>query len=297
MASNARTPEHGAAHSFYQPLRDLRMRAGYVLVSEERESGSDEDDDEDDDEEEEDGDDDDEVVIEEEEEEGYWSDCSACWARRIIGRMGITGRTHGNRYVNIPRTVEERDSLQGYRRHNQREQHRGRNETPQRDQRNANRVTFRSTNSIINGSDNNGHSAAETPSFRGLIDRIVSTTRQLRQGEEHTRHLRSWIRVLEDLQRLQCADSERGANTTAASAPRTTAPAVAGFVPNTTGPTMAARAGQQSPSSGTALNRATTASGTEAEAQTRAYPRRRAGREWLMSGGRSTSIHRRRRLR
>lgn len=131
MASNARTPEHGAAHSFYQPLRDLRMRAGYVLVSEERESGSEysgstccccsscelscsceeysEDDDEDDDEEEEDGDDDDEVVIEEEEEEGYWSDCSACWARRIIGRMGITGRTHGNRYVNIPRTVEERD--------------------------------------------------------------------------------------------------------------------------------------------------------------------------------------------
>ncbi|UKZ95439.1 uncharacterized protein TrAFT101_010282 [Trichoderma asperellum] len=291
------------------------MRAGYVLVSEERESGSEysgstccccsscesscscEEYSEDDHEEEEDDDGDDEVVIEEEEEEGYWSDCSACWARRIIGRRGRTGRTNGNQYMNIPRTVEERDSLQGHRHRNQREQHRGRNETPQRDQRNANRVTFRSTNSIINGSDNNGHSAAETPSFRGLLDRIVSTTRQLRQGEEHTRHLRSWIRVLEDLQRLQRVDSEPGANTTAVSAPRTTASAVAGLVPNTSPTMAAARAGQQSPSSGTALGRAATASGTEAEAQTRAYPRRRAGREWFMSGGRSTSIHRRRRLR
>lgn len=130
MASNAINPEHGAAYSTHRTHRDRRMRADYVLVSEERESGSEyssstccccsscesgcscEEYSEDEDEEEGDDDDDNDVVIEEEEEEeeeGYWSDCSACWARRDIGRRGRTGRRYGHRYMNIPRAVEASD--------------------------------------------------------------------------------------------------------------------------------------------------------------------------------------------
>ncbi|KAK1239166.1 hypothetical protein MKX08_006227 [Trichoderma sp. CBMAI-0020] len=218
MASNARNPNHGAVFSSLRPLRGRLMRAGYVLVSEEQESGSEysgstccccsscasscsceEYSDDDDDGEEDDGSDDDEIVIEqaevvEEEEEGYWSDCSACWTRRREReRRGRMGRRFGNRYESVARAVEG-DSVLVHHHPFHRGQRRGRNETPQRDRRNTNHVTFRSTNSIITGS--NDH--AETPSFRGLVDRIVSTTRQLRQGEQPVRHLRSWALVLED---------------------------------------------------------------------------------------------------
>lgn len=134
MSSNARNPNHGVPFASLRPLRDRLMRAGYVLVSEERESGSEysgstccccsscasscsceEYSDADDSEEEEDGEsDDDEIVIEEaevvEEEEGYWSDCSACWARRREReRRGRMGRRFGNRYMNVARAAEGRD--------------------------------------------------------------------------------------------------------------------------------------------------------------------------------------------
>jgi hypothetical protein len=94
------------------------MRAGYVLVSEERESGSeysgstccycsscasscsgDEDS----------GDEDDD------EEQGYWSDCSECRARRSAERRGRTGwrdgdgASCGNGYVNSRRVAEGGD--------------------------------------------------------------------------------------------------------------------------------------------------------------------------------------------
>lgn len=134
MSSNARNPNHGVPFASLRPLRDRLMRAGYVLVSEERESGSEysgstccccsscasscsceEYSDADDSEEEEDGEsDDDEIVIEEaevvEEEEGYWSDCSACWERRREReRRGRMGRRFGNRYMNVARAAEGRD--------------------------------------------------------------------------------------------------------------------------------------------------------------------------------------------
>ncbi|PNP44925.1 hypothetical protein TGAMA5MH_03339 [Trichoderma gamsii] len=310
MASNARNPNHGVVFSSLRPLRDRLIRAGYVLVSEEQESGSeysgstccccsscasscscDEYTDDDDSEEEDGESDDEEIVFEQaevvEEEEGYWSDCSACWARRRDReRRGRAVRRFGNRVTNVARAVEGRDSIQVYH-HNhpyQREQHRGRNETPQANRRNANHVTFRSTNSIINGSiDNNGQStAAETPSFRGLVDRIVSTTRQLRQGqgEQPVRHLRSWARVLEDLQ--------RGANAAAAS-------------DTTADSTVAARAGRQNPAPRTAVGRAANVAGDdgngarEAQAQTQNQARPRRATSYFMSGGRSASDNRRRR--
>lgn len=139
MASNARNPNHGVAFPALRPIRDRLMRAGYVLVSEERESGSeysgstccccsscasscsceDYTDDGDSEEEEEDGEDSDaddivmeEVEVVEEEEEGYWSDCSACWARRRDReRRGRMGRRFGNRYMNVARAAEGGDVL------------------------------------------------------------------------------------------------------------------------------------------------------------------------------------------
>ncbi|KAM0250046.1 hypothetical protein ACHAQJ_008777 [Trichoderma viride] len=309
MASGARNPEYDAAYATQRSHRD-RMRAGYVLVSEERESGSeysgstccycsscasscsgdeysgDENGDE---------------------EEGYWSDCSACW-RRSAERRGRSGWRDGDdgSYVNGRRAAEGRDSRQDHHhhtRHQGQQQHRhdGRNETRQRDQQNTNNYAFRNNN---NSSSNNGYNnAAEAPVFRGLVDRIVSTTRQLRQGQEHIHHLRSWIRVLEDIQRLQYANAER-ADLSAASAsaplPRSSMtvpvsiPAVAA--------TMAARTGQGS-SAATVLGRgaATNQDGamrqTQAQAQAQAYPRGAARGGYFMSGGRSISTNRRRRLR
>lgn len=109
------------------------MRAGYVLVSEERESGSEYsgstccccsscasscscEEYSDDDGSEEDGveSDDEETIFEQaevvEEEEGYWSDCSACWARRRDReRRGREGRRFGNRVMNDARAAEGRD--------------------------------------------------------------------------------------------------------------------------------------------------------------------------------------------
>lgn len=125
MAGNARNPEYDVANPSRRPHRDRRMRAGYVLVSEERESGSEYsgstccccsscesscscDEDSEDDEDEDEEHDYDDVVIEEE-EEGYGSDCSACWTRRNIGQRGRAGYRYGDRYRNIPRAVETRD--------------------------------------------------------------------------------------------------------------------------------------------------------------------------------------------
>lgn len=346
MASNTRNPNHGVVFSSLRPLRDRLMRAGYVLVSEERESGSEYsgstccccsscasscscEEYSDDDDGEGDESNGEEIIFEEaevvEEEEGYWSDCSACWARRRDReRRGREGRRFGNRAMNGARAAEGRDvsglfvlslfslcllscllplvsllffdyefqitlivmltfkpckSPQVYH-HNhpyQREQ-RGRNETPQANRRNANHVTFRSTNSIINGSsENNGQStAAETPSFRALVDRLVSTTRQLRQGqgEQPVRHLSSWARVLEDLQ--------RGANAAAAS--------------NTAANlTVAARAGRTSPSPRTAVAGEEGNGAREAQAQTQNQARPRRATRYFMAGGRSASNNRRRR--
>lgn len=133
MASNARNPNHGVVFSSLRPLRDRLIRAGYVLVSEEQESGSeysgstccccsscasscscDEYTDDDDSEEEDGESDDEEIVFEQaevvEEEEGYWSDCSACWARRRDReRRGRAVRRFGNRVTNVARAVEGRD--------------------------------------------------------------------------------------------------------------------------------------------------------------------------------------------
>ncbi|UKZ71486.1 uncharacterized protein TrAtP1_012440 [Trichoderma atroviride] len=129
MASNTRNPNH-AVFSSLRPLRDRLMRAGYVLVSEERESESEysgstcccsscasscsceEYSDDDDGEEGDYESDDDEIVIEEaevveDEEEGYWSDCSACWARRREReRRSRMGRRFGNRYTNVASAAE-----------------------------------------------------------------------------------------------------------------------------------------------------------------------------------------------
>jgi hypothetical protein len=105
------------------------------------------------------------------------------------------------------------------------------------------------------------------------VDRIISTTRQLRQGEQHARHLRSWVRVLEDLQ--------RGANAAAVPEPVST---------TITGPAV----GRPANIPGQDDSRAREA---PAQAETQAYPRRTPGRRYFMSGGRSASINRRRRLR
>lgn len=138
MASNARNLNHGAAFPAPPSLRDRLMRAGYVLVTEERESDSeysgstcccsscasscsceeytDDSDSEEEEEEDDNGDlGDDDIVIEqaevvEEEEEGYWSDCSACWTRRREReRRGRMGRRFGDRYMNVARAVEGSD--------------------------------------------------------------------------------------------------------------------------------------------------------------------------------------------
>ncbi|KAL7795836.1 hypothetical protein V8C37DRAFT_373599 [Trichoderma ceciliae] len=91
MASNPRNLEYDAAYPSRRPQRD-RMRTGYVLVSEERESGS-----------EYSGStccccsscasscSSDEYSGDEDDEEAYWSDCSACWARRSALRRGRAG--------------------------------------------------------------------------------------------------------------------------------------------------------------------------------------------------------------
>lgn len=90
------------------------------------------------------------------------------------------------------------------------------------------------------------------------------------------RHLRSWARVLEDLQ--------RGANAAAA-----------------TNPTVAGRAGRQNPSSRTAAGRAANVSGDdgdgarEAEAQVQNQARPPRATSYFMSRGRSASNNRRRR--
>jgi hypothetical protein len=108
------------------------------------------------------------------------------------------------------------------------------------------------------------------------VDRLVSTTRQLRQGqgEQPVRHLSSWARVLEDLQ--------RGANAAAAS--------------NTAANlTVAARAGRTSPSPRTAVAGEEGNGAREAQAQTQNQARPRRATRYFMAGGRSASNNRRRR--
>lgn len=110
MANSGRNYDHSAR--FQRLLRRDPMRTGYVLVSEEQESGSeysgstcccsscastscsssessDEEDDDDDD------------------DDAYLSDCSACWARRDALRRGRAGWREGG--DGGERRAEERD--------------------------------------------------------------------------------------------------------------------------------------------------------------------------------------------
>ncbi|KAL6694734.1 hypothetical protein J3F84DRAFT_349857 [Trichoderma pleuroticola] len=254
MTSSGRNYNHDAR---FQRLHRDPMRTGYVLVSEERESGS---------EysgstcccsscasscsssESSDGDDD-----------GYLSDCSACWARREALRRGRAGWGEGG---------EERDQVRrDYRHHHRHGQHR-RGETRQRGQQ-SNGISSRDVNT----------NSTATPPYRSLTERIVATTRRLHQEEENLRHFRSWIRVLEDVQRRSHAyRSNSNSNSNAAT------PAAAGQ-----GSSSAAAAGRVPPRAG---------AGDEApmRRRTHVYSHPRAARGYFMSGGRSISSNRRRRL-
>ncbi|RFU77789.1 hypothetical protein TARUN_4442 [Trichoderma arundinaceum] len=259
MASSVRNFEYDAVYPPQRSHRD-QMRAGCASSCSSDEYSEDEDDDE--------------------EAEAYWSDCSACWARRNALRRGraswragdgASGERGPNVYANVRRAAEGRDH-----------RHSNRNESCPRGQQNSNYPLRNNTTASYN--------AAETPAYRGLADRIVLGTRQFYQGEDSLRHLTSWVRVLEDMQRRRYAAAGRETNNTAAP--------VAAAAPAAT----AVRTGQSS-SSATVLGRASDASSRGAAAgedgrmrQTQTYPRG-GGRDYLMSGGRSISTNRRRRLR
>ncbi|KAL7947255.1 hypothetical protein V8C42DRAFT_363760 [Trichoderma barbatum] len=280
MTSSGRNYDYDAG--FQRPHRNS-MRTGYVLVSEERESGSeysgstcccsscasscssnessDEDDDDDDD-------------------DAYLSDCSACWARRNALRRGRAGWREGEGgHSGSGRRDEGRDQARRHHHHNRHHGQHIHTETRQRGQQNSGR-SFRNSNPNTNNNTNtNTYNTTATAAYRSLTERILSTTRRLHQDEENIRHLRTWIRVLEDIQRRSRVNTSNGSAAAAASASA-----------------AAARTGQGS-SSGTLLGRASGASSREEGAnvrQTHVYPR--GVRGYFMSGGRSISNNRRRRL-
>ncbi|EHK17008.1 uncharacterized protein TRIVIDRAFT_226843 [Trichoderma virens Gv29-8] len=277
MTSSGRNYDYDAG--FQRPHRDS-MRTGYVLVSEERESGSEysgstcccescgssccssESSGEDDD--------------------AYLSDCSACWARRDALRRGRAGWSEGERgYADSGRRAEARDQDRHH--HNHRHGQHRHGETRQRGQQNSGHTSRNDTSSTNINTNTNSYNITATPAYRSLTEHILASTRRLHQDEENLRHFRTWMRVLEDIQRPSHVTLS---NSNAAPAP---APAAV----------AAARTGQGS-SSATALGRASDASsraiaGEEAAArQTRVYPR--GARGYFMSGGRSISSNRRRRL-
>ncbi|QYT00639.1 hypothetical protein H0G86_007719 [Trichoderma simmonsii] len=288
MASSGRNYDRGAR--FQRLLRRDPMRTGYVLVSEERESGSeysgstcccsscastscsssessDEEDDDDDD-------------------DAYLSDCSACWARRDALRRGRAGWREGG--DGGERRAEERDrARQDYRHHNHRHRH---GELRQRggQQSNSNGNSSRNNNGSPNVNTNN---TTATPAYRSLTERILATTRRLHQEEENRRHFRSWMRVLEDVQRRSHTTYRSNSNSNAAPG-ATVAAATAAAV----------AVGQGSSSSAAAVGRVPPRAGAGEEAPVRrrtthvySYPPR-AARGYFMSGGRSISSNRRRRL-
>ncbi|PTB51620.1 hypothetical protein M431DRAFT_533072 [Trichoderma harzianum CBS 226.95] len=261
MASSGRNYDRGAR--FQRLLRRDPMRTGYVLVSEERESGSEysgstcccsscasscssseSSDDEDDD-----------------DDDAYLSDCSACWARRDALRRGRAGWREGD---------------EG-----------GHGETRQRGGQQGNGNSSRNNN----GSPNINTNTTATPAYRNLTERILATTRRLHQEEENRRHFRSWMRVLEDVQRRSHTSYRSNSNSNAA--PGATVAAAA----------AAAAVGQGSSSSAAAVGRVPPRAGAGEEAPVRrrtthvySYPPRAAARGYFMSGGRSISSNRRRRL-
>ncbi|KAK4074278.1 hypothetical protein Trihar35433_3752 [Trichoderma harzianum] len=285
MASSGRNYDRGAR--FQRLLRRDPMRTGYVLVSEERESGSEysgstcccsscassscssseSSDDEDDD-----------------DDDAYLSDCSACWARRDALRRGRAGwREEGD---GGERRAEERDrARQDYRHHNHRHRH---GETRQRGGQQSNGGNSSRNN---NGSPNvNTNNTTATPAYRSLTERILASTRRLHQEEENRRHFRSWMRVLEDVQRRSHTTYRSNSNSNSNAAPVTAAAAAAVAV------------GQGSSSSAAAVGRVPPRAGAGEEAPVRrrthvySYPPRAAARGYFMSGGRSISSNRRRRL-
>ncbi|KAK0759778.1 hypothetical protein N5P37_007967 [Trichoderma harzianum] len=290
MASSGRNYDRGAR--FQRLLRRDPMRTGYVLVSEERESGSEysgstcccsscasscssseSSDDEDDD-----------------DDDAYLSDCSACWARRDALRRGRAGWREGDEggYVGGERRAEERDrARQDYRHHNHRHGQHRHGETRQRGGQQGNGNSSRNNN----GSPNINTNTTATPAYRNLTERILATTRRLHQEEENRRHFRSWMRVLEDVQRRSHTSYRSNSNSNAA--PGATVAAAA----------AAAAAGQGSSSSTAAVGRVPPRAGAGEEAPVRrrtthvySYPPRAAARGYFMSGGRSISSNRRRRL-
>ncbi|KAF3073067.1 hypothetical protein CFAM422_004638 [Trichoderma lentiforme] len=295
MASSGRNYDH---NSRSQRLRRDPMRTGYVLVSEERESGSeysgstcccsscasscssskssDEDDDDDDD--------------------AYLSDCSACWARRDALRRGRAGWREGGEdgdYVGGERRAEERDrARQDYRHHNHRHGQHRHGETRQRGGQQSNGNSSRNNNGSPNINTNN---TTATPAYRNLTERILATTRRLHQEEENRRHFRSWMRVLEDVQRRSHTSYRSNSNSNSNAAPATAAAAAAAAVAVGQGSSSSAAAavGRVPPRAG---------AGEEAPPMRRrtthvySYPPRAAVRGYFMSGGRSISSNRRRRL-
>ncbi|KAJ4858462.1 hypothetical protein T069G_06729 [Trichoderma breve] len=250
----------------FQRLRRDPMRTGYVLVSEERESGSDSEssDEEDDD-----------------DEDVYLSDCSACWARRDALRRGRAGWGEGE--DGGYRRAEERDrARQDYRHHNHRHGQHRHGETRQRGGQQSNGNSSRNNT----GSPNINTNTTATPAYRNLTERILASTRRLHQEEENLRHFRSWIRVLEDVQRRSHTSYRSNSNSNAAPVAAAAAAAVA--------------VGQGSSSSAAAVGRVPPRAGAGDEAPMRrthvySYPPR-AARGYFMSGGRSISSNRRRRL-
>ncbi|KAL7962619.1 hypothetical protein V8C34DRAFT_301053 [Trichoderma compactum] len=265
MTSSGRNYDHDAR---FQRLDRDPMRTGYVLVSEERESGSeysgstcccsscasscsscsssDEDDD------------------------AYLSDCSACWARRDALRRGRAGWREGGDEgsVGSDRRAEERDARRDYRHHHRHGRH-GRGESRQQ----SNGISSRNNNNNTNGNYN----TAATPAHRNLAERIVATTRRLHQEEENLRHFRSWIRVLEDVQRRSHVYQSNSSAT----------PAAAAAAANQ-GSSWAAAVGRVRPRAG--------AGEAAPTGRTHVYSYPRTARGYFMSGGRSISSNRRRRL-
>ncbi|KAL7784476.1 hypothetical protein V8C43DRAFT_325550 [Trichoderma afarasin] len=288
MASSGRNYDH---NSRSQRLRRDPMRTGYVLVSEERESGSEysgstcccsscasscsssESSDEEDD--------DDDVA--------YLSDCSACWARRDALRRGRAGWGEGE--DGGYRRAEERDRARhDYRHHNHRHGQHRHGETRQRGGQQSNGNSSRNNN----GSPNINTNTTATPAYRNLTERILATTRRLHQEEENRRHFRSWMRVLEDVQRRSHTSYRSNSNSNSNAAPVAAAAAAA----------AAAAVGQGSSSAAAAVGRVPPRAGAGEEVppmrrrtyNVYSYPPRAGARGYFMSGGRSISSNRRRRL-
>ncbi|KAL7931006.1 hypothetical protein V8C35DRAFT_329776 [Trichoderma chlorosporum] len=283
MSSSGRNRGYDAA--FQRAPRDS-MRTGYVLVSEERESGSEyssstccsscasscsgsesSDDDGDD---------------------AYLSDCSACWARRNAQRRGRAGW----------READEGDSGSGRRaeqvwqdhhRHHHRRRGQGQHrhgETRQRSHSSRNNNNNTNTNNVDTSTSTNTNTYDTAPAYRSLTERILATTRRIHQDEESLRRFQTWMRVLDDIQRR----SHVGLGDSTAVRPT---PAAMTRTGQGLPVAAAVRRASEAPSRAAA---AAAAAASEEAAMRRARVSSRGARGYFMSGGRSISTNRRRRL-